>query len=151
MQNINFDFFNYAGIHRSVLLYTTPQAYVDDITTVTDFTDSTGNLKPSDSSKTFIRSRDLDQAVFVFSVRPRFGEIHSLRPGRVHIQHEGDFGRQRWTLSGHLQRAIRGAQSGRRQAVVAVPDARESGLPLLAGGETPGWNQPKKKAERKIY
>lgn len=56
MQNINFDFFNYAGIHRSVLLYTTPKAYVDDITVVTDFTDSTGNLKPSDSSKTFICS-----------------------------------------------------------------------------------------------
>lgn len=42
MQNINFDFFNYAGIHRSVLLYTTPKVYVDDITVATDFTDSTG-------------------------------------------------------------------------------------------------------------
>lgn len=44
MQNINFDFFNYAGIHRSVLLYTTPKAYVDDITVATDFADSTGEL-----------------------------------------------------------------------------------------------------------
>ncbi|XP_051903357.1 beta-glucuronidase [Hippocampus zosterae] len=42
VQNINFDFFNYAGIHRPVLLYTTPKAYVDDITVVTDFSDSTG-------------------------------------------------------------------------------------------------------------
>lgn len=42
MQNINFDFFNYAGLHRSVLLYTTPKAYVDDITVVTDFSDNTG-------------------------------------------------------------------------------------------------------------
>lgn len=42
MQNINFDFFNYAGLHRSVLLYTTPKAYVDDITVVTDFLDNTG-------------------------------------------------------------------------------------------------------------
>uniref|UniRef100_A0A8C2X792 Beta-glucuronidase n=1 Tax=Cyclopterus lumpus TaxID=8103 RepID=A0A8C2X792_CYCLU len=32
VQSIFFDFFNYAGIHRSVLLYTTPKAYVDDIT-----------------------------------------------------------------------------------------------------------------------
>ncbi|XP_032389708.1 beta-glucuronidase [Etheostoma spectabile] len=42
VQNIYFDFFNYAGIHRSVLLYTTPKAYVDDITVVTDFSDNTG-------------------------------------------------------------------------------------------------------------
>lgn len=42
VQNINFDFFNYAGIHRSVLLYTTPKAYVDDITVATHFSDNTG-------------------------------------------------------------------------------------------------------------
>ncbi|KAM9385247.1 LOW QUALITY PROTEIN: beta-glucuronidase [Pholidichthys leucotaenia] len=42
IQKINFDFFNYAGIHRSVLVYTTPKAYVDDITVVTDFSDNMG-------------------------------------------------------------------------------------------------------------
>ncbi|XP_070700106.1 beta-glucuronidase [Pempheris klunzingeri] len=42
VQNINFDFFNYAGIHRPVLLYVTPKVYVDDITVVTDFLDDTG-------------------------------------------------------------------------------------------------------------
>nr|XP_046265968.1 beta-glucuronidase [Scatophagus argus] len=45
VQNIYFDFFNYAGIHRPVLLYTTPKAYVDDITVVTDFLDNTGAVK----------------------------------------------------------------------------------------------------------
>lgn len=45
VQNIFFDFFNYAGIHRSVLLYTTPKAYVDDITVVTDFADNIGLVK----------------------------------------------------------------------------------------------------------
>ncbi|MFH8135760.1 beta-glucuronidase [Pantoea osteomyelitidis] len=30
------DFFNYAGIHRSVMLYTTPKTYVQDITVLTD-------------------------------------------------------------------------------------------------------------------
>ncbi|XP_041658147.1 beta-glucuronidase [Cheilinus undulatus] len=45
VQNIYFDFFNYAGIHRPVLLYTTPKAYVDDITVVTDFKDNTGFVK----------------------------------------------------------------------------------------------------------
>uniref|UniRef100_A0AAR2L7P5 Beta-glucuronidase n=1 Tax=Pygocentrus nattereri TaxID=42514 RepID=A0AAR2L7P5_PYGNA len=42
IQGYNFDFFNYAGIHRSVLLYTTPRAYIDDITVDTNFSDSTG-------------------------------------------------------------------------------------------------------------
>ncbi|CAL8363633.1 unnamed protein product [Lota lota] len=44
VQNTDFDFFNYAGVHRSVLLYTTPQAYVNDITVVTDFADSIGAI-----------------------------------------------------------------------------------------------------------
>lgn len=40
-QNVpNFDFFNYAGINRPVRLYTTPQAYIDDITVVTEFQES---------------------------------------------------------------------------------------------------------------
>ncbi|XP_063060184.1 beta-glucuronidase [Engraulis encrasicolus] len=42
VQNTNFDFFNYAGIHRPVLLYTTPSAYIDDILVQTTFSDSTG-------------------------------------------------------------------------------------------------------------
>uniref|UniRef100_A0A3P8WLD0 Beta-glucuronidase n=1 Tax=Cynoglossus semilaevis TaxID=244447 RepID=A0A3P8WLD0_CYNSE len=42
VQNTYFDFFNYAGLHRPVLLYTTPTAYVDDITVVTDFSDNIG-------------------------------------------------------------------------------------------------------------
>ncbi|XP_036436394.1 beta-glucuronidase [Colossoma macropomum] len=42
IQSYSFDFFNYAGIHRSVLLYTTPRAYIDDITVDTNFSDSTG-------------------------------------------------------------------------------------------------------------
>ncbi len=34
-----FDFFNYAGIHRPVLLYTVPKdAKIEDITVVTDLT-----------------------------------------------------------------------------------------------------------------
>ncbi|KAM3600858.1 uncharacterized protein V6R79_003814 [Siganus canaliculatus] len=45
VQSYSFDFFNYAGLHRPVLLYTTPQAYVDDITVVTDFVDNTGLIK----------------------------------------------------------------------------------------------------------
>ncbi|XP_070591166.1 beta-glucuronidase [Erythrolamprus reginae] len=42
VQNTRFDFFNYAGIHRPVLLYTTPLAYIDDITVTTAFKGNVG-------------------------------------------------------------------------------------------------------------
>lgn len=35
-QTYTFDFFNYAGIHRSVVLYTTPKIYIKDIKITTD-------------------------------------------------------------------------------------------------------------------
>ncbi|KFO74506.1 Beta-glucuronidase, partial [Cuculus canorus] len=40
VQNIKFDFFNYAGIHRPVVLYTTPSVYIDDITVTTASSES---------------------------------------------------------------------------------------------------------------
>ncbi|KAB5522439.1 hypothetical protein PHYPO_G00159550 [Pangasianodon hypophthalmus] len=59
VQETNFDFFNYAGIHRSVLLYTTPKTYIDDITVTTSFSDSTGfvnyNVTPGDSAKSSVK------------------------------------------------------------------------------------------------
>lgn len=39
IQSYTFDFFNYAGIHRSVFLYTTPIVYIDDVDVTTDYTD----------------------------------------------------------------------------------------------------------------
>ncbi|KAF6041431.1 GUSB [Bugula neritina] len=39
-QNIQMDFFNYAGIHRPVLLYTTPSQYISDVTIVTRFNET---------------------------------------------------------------------------------------------------------------
>ncbi|XP_072496191.1 beta-glucuronidase [Notamacropus eugenii] len=42
IQKTNFDFFNYAGLHRSVFLYTTPVSYIDDITVTTDIDQGTG-------------------------------------------------------------------------------------------------------------
>lgn len=45
MQETRFDFFNYAGIHRPVVLYTTPAAYIDDITVTTTSSDSVGRSR----------------------------------------------------------------------------------------------------------
>ncbi|MFH5823404.1 beta-glucuronidase [Georgenia sp. AZ-5] len=39
------DFFNYAGLHRSVWLYSTPPAYVSDITVVTGLDGATGTVQ----------------------------------------------------------------------------------------------------------
>ena len=43
-QNYLHDFYNYAGLHRSVWLYSTPTARVEDITVVTGFEGTTGTL-----------------------------------------------------------------------------------------------------------
>ncbi|XP_064612321.1 beta-glucuronidase-like isoform X2 [Liolophura sinensis] len=42
VQNLQFDFFNYAGIHRSVRVYATPNNYVDDITITTTVSGANG-------------------------------------------------------------------------------------------------------------
>lgn len=42
VQNLNFDFYNYAGIHRHVTLYTTPFIFVEDITIVSDIVGTKG-------------------------------------------------------------------------------------------------------------
>ncbi|CAB3220697.1 unnamed protein product [Arctia plantaginis] len=41
-QSYTFDFFNYAGIHRSVYLYSTPETYIDDVIVNTDIQGLTG-------------------------------------------------------------------------------------------------------------
>nr|XP_045617692.1 beta-glucuronidase-like isoform X2 [Procambarus clarkii] len=41
-QSYNFDFTNYAGLHRPVYIYTTPQTYVDDISVTTDINGTDG-------------------------------------------------------------------------------------------------------------
>ena len=45
VQNLQFDFFNYAGLHRPVRLYTTPKiVYIDDITIATSLEDGSATL-----------------------------------------------------------------------------------------------------------
>ncbi|XP_037915442.1 beta-glucuronidase-like isoform X1 [Hermetia illucens] len=42
IQSYSFDFFNYAGIHRSVVIYTTPKLYIEDVTVTTDLSERKG-------------------------------------------------------------------------------------------------------------
>ncbi|XP_075219989.1 beta-glucuronidase-like isoform X1 [Lycorma delicatula] len=44
IQSYTFDFFNYAGIHRPVCIYSTPTIYIDDITINTDIDGTTGYI-----------------------------------------------------------------------------------------------------------
>ena len=44
-QQVFHDFFNYAGLHRTVWLYTTPRSYVTDVTVETDLDGSTGTVR----------------------------------------------------------------------------------------------------------
>lgn len=47
----NFDFFNYAGIHRPVKIYTTPKAYIEDIVFTYDLEDGRAVIKPHVSTQ----------------------------------------------------------------------------------------------------
>jgi beta-glucuronidase len=55
------DFFNYAGLHRSVWLYTTPRAHIDDVTVVTDVEGGVGivscDVKVAEAGAATVRVR----------------------------------------------------------------------------------------------
>jgi len=42
VQNLQMDFFNYAGIHRHVTLYATPTSYIEDIDIMTSINGNDG-------------------------------------------------------------------------------------------------------------
>lgn len=58
VQNYQFDFFNYAGIHRHVRLYTTPLNYIDDVTVSTHFSDTQGVVQYSVSVMDTMSTQD---------------------------------------------------------------------------------------------
>jgi beta-glucuronidase len=45
VQQVFHDFFNYAGLHRTVWLYTTPASFVEEVTVVTGLDGSTGTVR----------------------------------------------------------------------------------------------------------
>ncbi|XP_064089809.1 beta-glucuronidase-like isoform X6 [Macrobrachium nipponense] len=62
VQEYNFDFTNYAGIHRPVYIYTTPRTYIDDIVVTTDIDGTDGIISYNityeslDARKTSLRA-----------------------------------------------------------------------------------------------
>lgn len=66
--NVNFDFFNYAGIHRPVKLYTTPKEYISDITITSNIcadqtADITYDIVQSGSKKVKVTIYDEEKQV----------------------------------------------------------------------------------------
>lgn len=49
--NYYFDFLNYSGIHRPVLLYSTPQVFIEDVSVVTEIDNGVGIIKYEIESK----------------------------------------------------------------------------------------------------
>ena len=79
------DFFNYAGLHRSVWLSTTPRARIDDITVVTDIDEGTGVVRyevefaDAGAATVRVRLRDAGSAV-VASAEGADGALRVPRP-----------------------------------------------------------------------
>lgn len=67
------DFFNYAGIHRSVFLYTTPQTFIHSLKIGTDFNGETGMIT--------VESESPPSAFVYYSLKDDQGEIIAERHG----------------------------------------------------------------------
>jgi beta-glucuronidase len=89
------DFFNYAGLHRSVWLYTRPEAHVSDISVVTGLAGSTGTVTyqvqtaGADDQEVRVVLRDADGAQ-VAKATGRSGEltvdgVHRWGPGEGYL------------------------------------------------------------------
>jgi beta-glucuronidase len=94
-QRLLFDFYNYAGLHRPVWLYTTPRAHVRDLTVVTGLDGSTGTVRYSvetghaDGLEVRVALRDAE-GVEVARATGGTGEltvenVHPWRPGEGYL------------------------------------------------------------------
>ena len=89
------DFFNYAGLHRSVWLYSTPTARVDDVTVVTGLEGTTGTVDyrvgTADADGAEVRAALLDaEGVEVARGTGATGvltvdDVHPWRPGEGYL------------------------------------------------------------------
>ncbi|MFH9226161.1 beta-glucuronidase [Streptomyces lydicus] len=91
------DFFNYAGLHRSVWLYTTPRSYISDITVFTRLAGSTGSVEyhleavGGEEHEVRVTLRDADGTEVARAAGAQGGltveDVHPWRPGEGHLYH----------------------------------------------------------------
>ncbi|QGK70466.1 beta-glucuronidase [Allosaccharopolyspora coralli] len=98
-QRYHHDFFNYAGLHRPVWLYTTPKAHVDDVTVVTGLNGTTGTVNYE------VEARGAEGLTVHAALRDSSGaevaagdgasgtleivDVHPWRPGEGHLYELG--------------------------------------------------------------
>jgi len=87
-QQVFHDFFNYAGLHRTVWLYRTPTSFVQDVTVTTDLDGSTGTVRyevetDSEDVEVAVTLRDAEGGE-VAGARGATGEleVEDVRPWR---------------------------------------------------------------------
>ncbi|XP_017057256.1 beta-glucuronidase [Drosophila ficusphila] len=73
IQSYTFDFFNYAGIHRSVHLFTTPLLYISDVRVTTQLTDE--GLGRIDYRLWVDGSQEVQPTQILVQLRDRDGEV----------------------------------------------------------------------------
>ncbi|WP_404952740.1 beta-glucuronidase [Streptomyces sp. 147326] len=89
------DFFNYAGLHRSVWLYTTPRTHIDDITVTTRLAGSTGTVDyrihtvGDEEHEVRVVLRDADGTEVAQAAGPTgeltVEDVHPWRPGEGYL------------------------------------------------------------------
>ena len=89
------DFFNYAGLHRSVWLYTTPAAHITDVTVVTGLDGSAGTVRytvqtvAAEGLEVVVTLQDASGAQVASSSGPagelRVDDVHLWRPGEGYL------------------------------------------------------------------
>ncbi len=94
-QRLLFDFFNYAGLHRPVWLYTTPRAHVRDVTVVTGLDGTRGTVRcdveteGADGREVRVALRDAAGAEVAGATgstsRLSVEGVHPWRPGKGYL------------------------------------------------------------------
>ncbi|WP_262315091.1 beta-glucuronidase [Lacticaseibacillus parakribbianus] len=122
----NFDFFNFAGIHRPVCLYTTPQTYIQDVAVTPSLDGTTGLLRYSvtTSGATAVSVTVQDQAGVICAKAT--GPNGVLRLQNAHLWAPG---------KPYLYQVTVTAAADRYQLAVGVRTVQVSGTKLLINGE----------------
>jgi beta-glucuronidase len=89
------DFFNYAGLHRTVWLYTTPISYVEDVTVTTDLEGTTGTVRyeveavgePAVETRVILRDADGAEVARAAGASRELEvqDVHLWRPGEGYL------------------------------------------------------------------
>jgi beta-glucuronidase len=88
------DFFNYAGLHRSVWLYTTPRSYVADVTVTAGLDGSTGSVGyevesagPNADLRVILRDADGNEVARARGASGQLAveDVHPWRPGEGYL------------------------------------------------------------------